>query len=407
MKHLRYGLIAVVLMFCGITIFTSCSVDDDPNVPREQVTTDPRVTSIDYVAASKMTVYNIEYPSTDPFGKPVMLSGTITVGDEVNASTPARGLLLYNHFTEFRADQCPSKGELSIQKIICGSGLITISADYYGFGITEDKQQAYCISSVNAQASVDALLAAKKLLPQLGYAWDEDILFNAGYSQGGQTTMAVVRLIDEKYPDLHITYSFAGGGSYDIPATYRDFIESDVTGMPATVISVLLAYNEYFSLGIPRSEIFIEPVLSHIDDWVLSKKYTNEQINEKVGSLHVSSFATPALLDLGSSLSKRYWEALEKDNLCKGWKPRKDEHILLVHNTSDITVPPSNTVNMVAFLKEQGVENVSVMLDDYGSLFGQPAHETGAVVFAMSAIIQVCATLNIKVWFNLSDLNLF
>ena len=105
--------------------------------------------------------------------------------------------------------------------------------------------------------------------------------------------------------------------------------------------------------------------------------------------------------------SKRYLEVLEKDNLCKGWKPRKDEHILLVHNTSDITVPPSNTVNMAAFLKQQGVEDVKVMMDDFGESFGQPAHETGAVIFMVNAILQVRQTLDIKLWFNLSDINLF
>lgn len=407
MKELKFGLLAVVLLFCGVTMFTSCSSDDYPTVPDEQVVGAPRVLSMDYEAESKMKVYNIEYPSTDPFGKPVMLSGTITVGDEVNSTSPALGLLLYNHFTIYRADQCPSKGELSVQRLVCGSGLITISADYYGFGITEDKQQAYCISSVNAQASVDALLAAKKLLPELGYSWNDDILFNAGYSQGGQTSMGVVRLIDEKYPDLHITYTFAGGGSYDIPQTYRDFIQSDVTGMPATVISVLLAYNEYFSMGIPLSEIFIEPTLSHIDEWVLSKKYTNEEINEFVGSLNISAFATPALLDLESGLSKRYFEVLEKDNLCKGWTPRKDEHIVLIHNASDITVPSSNTVNMAAFLKAQGVEDVNVMLNDYGTLPKLPAHETGALVFVSAAVSQICSTLGINIWFKLSDVKLF
>ena len=410
MKQLKYGLIIVILICCGVPMFTSCSTDSadaPPEQPQEQVVPSPRVTSKRYVAKSKMTVYNIEYPSTDPFGKPAMLSGTITIGDEVNTSTPARGLLLYNHFTVFCADQCPSKGYLNVQQYVCGSGLITVSADYYGFGITEDKLQAYCVSKTNAQASVDALLAAKKLLRELGYSWNDDILFNAGYSQGGQTSMAVVRLIDEKYPDLHITYTFAGGGPYDIPQTYRDFIASDITGMPTTVISVLLAYNEYCSLGVPRSDLFIEPTLSHIDEWILSKKYTNEEINAKVGSQHISDFATPIIINLESAVSKRYLEVLEKDNLCKGWKPRKDEHILLVHNTSDITVPPSNTVNMAAFLKQQGVEDVKVVMDDFGESFGQPAHETGAVIFMVNAILQVCQTLDIKLWFNLSDINLF
>lgn len=41
----------------------------------------------------------------------------------------------------------------------------------------------------------------------------------------------------------------------------------------------------------------------------------------------------------------------------------------------------------------------------YASL--TPAHETGAVIFTVNAILQVCKTLDIKLWFNLSDLKLF
>ena len=52
----------------------------------------------------------------------------------------------------------------------------------------------------------------KKLLNAIkfymGFRW-KDNLFNVGYSQGGQTSLAVVRLITEKYPNIHITKTFA------------------------------------------------------------------------------------------------------------------------------------------------------------------------------------------------------
>ena len=410
-KHWLWMLVAVLTMLSP-AVLTSCSSDDDPAAEQpEEVIQLPEARVYETVRYDKdnTTAYNFEYPSTDPFGKPVTLSGTITVGDEVNASSPARGLLLYNHFTVYRADQCPSKGDLDVQKAVTGSGLITISADYYGFGITEDKQQAYCIAGVNAQASVDALLAAKKLLPTLGYTWDDHVLFNAGYSQGGQTSLGVVRLIDQKYPDLHITWTFAGGGSYDIPETYRQMIKSDTSGMPSTVISVLLAYNEYFELGIPREQIFKEPVLSNIDEWVLSKKYSRTAIDDKVGSLSVSQFATPEMLDLNSSLSQKYMAALEKDNLCKGWHPRAENRILLVHNTKDITVPVENTENLYRFLIEQGVpeDNISYKVSNMGQLPNTPAHEMGAVFFAIHAITQVCEELDIKPWIDPSKFTNF
>ena len=131
------------------------------------------VTDSTYDASSHMKVYNFVYPSVDPAGEPIMLSGTITLGDDVSRQTPAKGLILYNHFTIYRADQCPSRGELSTQKIALGYGLITISPDYYGFGATEHHHQAYCLSLYNARTSIDALLAAKLLLAEIGEARED------------------------------------------------------------------------------------------------------------------------------------------------------------------------------------------------------------------------------------------
>lgn len=404
MKQFKLWMLAAILALCGSMTFTSCTNEDNSADIDDPVVLKARVLSSIHIDEALSTVYTIEYPSTDPFGKPIMLSGTITVSDMVTANTRAKGLLLYNHYTIHRADQCPSAGNLKVELITAGSGLITISPDYYGFGITGDKLQAYCISQTNAQASVDALLAAKELLPTLGYSWNDNILFNIGYSQGGQTAMGVVRLIDEKYPNLHVTYTFAGGGSYDIPATYSQFIQSGITGMPSTVVSVLLAYNEYYGLNIPREEIFKEPLLSNIDEWMLSKKYTSEEIDTKIGSLALSDFLTPAMLDIKSPISTRFIEAMEQDNLSKGWTPRTYDNIVLVHHIKDITVPVINAMKLYEFLKYSGVENITPYVSDFGSIAEQPAHETGAIVFASTAMTYICKILGIDAWFNVADL---
>lgn len=356
-----------------------------------------RITDSVYYAADHMMAYNYVYPSTDPYGEPVMLSGTITMGDGVGRQSAAPALVLYNHFTVYRADQCPTRGDLTVQKVLARSPMITVSADYYGFGVTEHEHQAYCISAVNAQASVDALLAARELLAAMGYRW-EDRLFNVGYSQGGQTSMGVVRLVAERYPDLDITCTMAGAGSYDIPATYSRFLVDTVAGMPSTVISVLLSYNEYFGLGARRDEVFIEPVLSHIDEWVLSKRYTREQIDSLVGSLRVSDYVTPTMLDTSSALSQRFLGAMQTDNLCQGWSPRGDERIVLFHNTQDITVPVENTENMYRYLTAHGVSNVTLDVADYGSSAALPAHESGALYFIVHTRDLVCDILGIEPW---------
>ena len=363
----------------------SCNKDDSG-----QKLPAAKITGTKYYPEDKMTAYNIEYPSTDPFGNPVTLSGAITVGDEIkDGKAPAVGVVLVNHFTVYRKDQCPSKGDLMIQKFVVGSHMVGVSADYYGFGCTEDKNQAYCVGSVNAQASIDCLLAARELFPSINISMDEskNYLFNLGYSQGGQTTVAVEKLVAEKYPDIKITHSFAGGGPYDMPATYREMTQTDISGMPSTIISVMLAFNEYYQLGYSRDRLLRGDALAHADDWLLSKNYTQQEIDKMIGSLSFSNFASTEIQDMKSEVSQKLMQALEKENLAKTWRPAKGARIALVHHKKDITVPPVNQVNLYDYLvntlglsKEDITETV---VGDITWMEDMPAHENGAIDFAL------------------------
>lgn len=388
--------IALILTIFCLSL-SSCNKDEEPASTPEGPLSKAYITDSTHVANCQMKIYNFAYPSTDPYGQPVMLSGTITLHDTVGRHSPALGLLLYNHYTVYRADQCPSRGELEMQMRMLLSGLITISPDYYGFGITEQHHQAYCISSANAQASVDALIAAKSLLTQLGYHWN-DYLFNAGYSQGGQTAIAVLRLVSQRYPDIRFTYTMAGAGSYDIPETYRRFLDASLTGMPSTVASVLLAYNEFKGLHYAHDQLFIDPLLSHIDDWIYSKRYTRQQIDSLVGSLNLTHFVNPTLLDTTTDLTRNFLRVFDEDNLCHGWTPRTDERLMLFHGSQDITVPVSNTENLYRFLTESGVQDVDLKILNIQATDETPAHENGALAFAYFAIGRLCEILDIQPW---------
>ena len=373
---------------------------DNPE-PQPQPVPEPEgaihITDSALYAAEHLTAYNYVYPSTGPDGQPVTLSATITVGDEVKQSKSALGIILYNHFSIFRADQCPSRGELSIQKTLASSPLITVSPDYYGFGSSEAMHQAYCISAVNAQACVDALLAAKELLTKMGYTWDDN-LFNVGYSQGGQTTMGVTRLVAQRYPDIRITCTLAGAGPYDLTTTYRTMMQDTVIDQPSNTISVLLAYNEFAELGMQPSQMFLEPVASHIDEWFYSKQYTRQQIDALVGSDSPTDYLSQDLIDLGSDLALQLAQAFETDNLCKGWTPRSDEPIYLFHNTQDNIVSPENTANLYRHLTAAGAARVTLDTAAYGSSASVNGHDTGAIYFVIKAINTICDMLGIEPW---------
>ena len=100
-----------------------------------------------------------------------------------------------------------------------------------------------------------------------------------------------------------------------------------------------------------------------------------------MGTNDISAFVNSDMMDFNTPYAQQLLEALDSDNLCKGWTPRSDEHLILVHHTLDGAVPAENTSNLAAFMQQQGVQNVEVVMDDFGSYFGMPAHETGAMIF--------------------------
>ena len=410
-----------MLLSTGV-VTTSCSVEDIPAEEPVIKLPEARITETIRMDDKKATVYNIEYPSVDPFGKPVTLSGSIIVGDGVDDNNmKAEGLVLYNHFTVFHKSECPSKGDLVVPLLVAGSKMILVAADYYGFGVTEDKHQAYCISRTNAQASVDALLAAQKLLKEKGYAW-EDRLFNLGYSQGGQTSIGVLRLLAEKYPDIKVTHTVAGGGPYDIGETYRQLVEKGESSQPSTVISSVLSYNEFSNLGIKNEDIFKEDIVNKIPKYLLSKDYKRPEIEEALGVTKVADMFQPVMFDFDSDISKKLMAAFENDNLCQGWTPRGTERISLVHNKLDGCVPYANATKMVDFFKQQGFKvdgkssdryvDGNVYLNDFSLPDGalKPdlgAHEAGALYFAIEFLLVASHYLELEEpWFDLSDIDL-
>ncbi len=425
MKKSIILLVSLMMLLSTGVVTTSCSDSDDANGASIQLPA-ARITETIRKDDKKATVYNIEYPSVDPFGNPVTLSGSIIVGDEVDANgKKAAGTVLYNHFTVFQKDQCPSHGDLAVPLVVVGSKMIVVAADYYGFGVTEDKDQAYCISRTNAQASVDALIAARQLLKEMGYTWD-DLLFNVGYSQGGQTSMGVLRLLAEKYPDIKVTHTIAGGGPYDIGETYRELVSKGKSTMPSTVISSFLSYDEFYNLGISYADVFKEDIIKKIEEYLLSKKYKRSELEGKLAPEDLALVFLPAMFDFDSPISQKLMEVFEKDNLCKGWTPRKNERITLVHNKQDGCVPYANATKMADFLEKQGftvdrdntdnryvdgkVFFYSIDLDEGALLTNLGAHEEGALAFAMEFMTAACHYLGLEKWWwtpSIDDLDGF
>ena len=333
--------------------------------------------------------YVFNYPSVDPFGKPCTLSGTITVDKTlIEDNKPYNGILLYNHFTIYATTQAPSRGAVEFPTGAAFTNFIVVAPDYYGFGITEKEPQAYCISRANGRASLDAYLAAKRLIEDLNVKKGDDFVI-AGYSEGGQTTMGVLREISERHPEIKVKRAFAGDGPYDINSMY-DTITQGYTEMPSTACNVLYAFNHFFRLGYGIHDYLKDPVASHFDEWFLSKQYKRKALDEElIKTKKTSDICTEAVLNTNSTLSRRFKEAFSADALTSGWTPRKDFDVMLFHDTKDDVVPVENFYAMSKFLKDHGIKTEE-FVGEYSSEtikeLGVTNHETSALTFFLRII---------------------
>lgn len=345
-KYILMAGLAALAMF-------SCSRDDLAPEPEREPLPPARIVSVSHDDTYGMTVCSIEYPSVDPEGNPVTLSALITYGDEISELCPAQGIILMSRFTAFGLADTPSGGYLICQEALVGSGLVCISPDLYGFGATKDKLQAYCMGFTNAQASIDALLAAQELIQGMDLPFEpgkDNRIFNLGYSQGGQTAIGVLKLASEKYPDLHFAHTFAGSGPYDMLETFNFMIDGEESHYPPTVLLALIAYNEYYHLGYTLSDLFLPSAIPVIEQYILSKDYRRSQVIEQFPVQPLESWIKADLLKPDTEIFQRFKAAFAKENLCTGWVPSKEGKIYLFSSPEDEVVAPANTRNLYQFL---------------------------------------------------------
>lgn len=300
-----------------------------------------------------------EYPSKDVEGNTVTISGAIWVPSNIyDGSAPCDGVVLYNHFTHTKATEQVSVYGEEICNGVLSSPLkpnyIFVISDFLGFGSTVDRPQAYLCGETNARNSLDGLLAGRQLMN------DKDIpqgkyLFNMGYSQGGTETMFVAKLRDMEYKDKGITFdkTFAGGGPLDFEMAYTEMVEKGVSSYTVGLVLLLVSLNENYHLGLDYKQVFLEPVASHIDEWILSKKYDPFDLNSKIGTDSLKNIFQPDYLNINSEAAKSLCRKLNDITLVNGWEPDPTQHYFIEHSRHDTYVYIQSVRGIISWMEEK------------------------------------------------------
>lgn len=303
------------------------------------------------------------YPSIDNNWDTVTLSGKVILP---KGRKPKR-LILVSHYTVCSNAEAPSNC-FSLEGMIAPMGYGLIIPDYMGYGVTVNQVHPYLVMDLTARNVLDMYHAVKPWLEAVGMEPEEPEIILMGYSQGGANTMAVERLIEREYyadenpKQVKIHRVFAGGGPYDVKATYEQFVTTDLASYPVGVPLVVQGMILGNKLNIKIEDLVRPRVSDHIDEWINSKRYTTSQINKFIGTKVTHEILTEEAMDQRSwKVSELQKAMIENSIVSFSWMP--EAAVYIAHSIDDETVTFQNAVNAKA---KWSASNITYNFGHYG-----------------------------------------
>ena len=292
------------------------------------------------------------YRSADPQGKPVELSALLLIPDAAwNGTKPVTGICLTNHGTIASNTECPTM-KAQIEGALAWRNFAVVMPDYYGFGASSDRPQAFLDAETTARGNIDAYLAALQLLKDHEVTIP-DRLYSFGYSQGGFNSMANLKYVS-KHPELNVNFDrvMCGGSPFDVELTWDTYTQGTFRNAIAFIPISMVSINESQQLGLSYDKLFKGSLLDNWRDWILSKQYNIDAINAKIGTNDLSAILNDEFMSRKGDAYTAIMDVCRRYSLTSGWTPPAGTKILLYHSKQDDTVPYENLTAMKDFLDQ-------------------------------------------------------
>ena len=282
--------------------------------------------------------------------------------------------IVVSHYTIGSNAECPSNC-FPIEGVLCHLGYAMIFPDYEGYGVDSGRVHPYLMLQQTAMDVYNMYEAASRFLENTDYAPEEEKIYLMGFSQGGAVTMATQWYI-ESYMGIGelVGQVFAGGGPYDVRATYNNFIETDKVNIPAAVPLIVQGMIVGNNMSIKMEDLLQSWVYEKIDDWINSKKYTVLQLKEMMGTTKTSDILTEEGMDPTSDVVSELYKVMSENSiLAFNWTPTAPVYML--HSMDDDVVPFVNASKAKVQWKDA---NIQYNFGHYGS------HTSAAMRFIFS-----------------------
>lgn len=286
---------AHILLLLTVLLVSSCNNDDtpDPVLPNETLVNSELGTSLNqgliqtfyglmgsqYPEASGLAaevksgvnVYLVEY-NTVFEGRNLVASGVVAVpavaGNYPVLSFQRGTSVLYSEAPthNYMFDISNPESTTALVESMASLGFVVVIADYPGFGSSEQVFHPY-LEKVNTMASLtDLLFAARELL-----SLDEmeakmnGQLYLAGYSQGGWSTMQLLKELEQApFEAFDLQAASCGAGPYNLAQMNKMVLNEEEFPMPYYFAYLLHAYEQHGLIENPLDELFAEEYAAKI-----------------------------------------------------------------------------------------------------------------------------------------------
>ncbi len=303
------------------------------------------------------------------------------------------GIFTFGHGLMIKDFEVPSNNDniyAFISKGIAANGFIAAAPDYIHLGpFASPGFQAFMNERTESAATIDLIRAIKTFAAAQEIQLSEQ-LFLSGYSQGGHSSMATAKAIQENYAgELSVTALSSGGGTYFLSGTAADSLASltRVTPEPHAFCLILRSYAEVYadslqangfdldgarvldSLFKPPYNDILKPMLDRVDPFFDQFQLDSVPIR----------MLNDAWKDMFINDPNHYFRKLLSYNDLYDWSPQMP--VVMFHSTADIENPIENVFFTLQQFQLNGAPDVEIQTVDN---FSHPDAALPYVLFTLN-----------------------
>ncbi|MFA6651432.1 MAG: alpha/beta hydrolase [Bacteroidales bacterium] len=288
----------------------------------------------------------ISYTTKDPNGSPILASGLIMRPE----GRKSKGVLHFFPSAKIDKNKAGSELMLTFEGLLSFFGYTVIVPDLVGYGISSYAEYPFLFSDNTGLVAYDMHLATAEYFRSQGIPFSKKVTIG-GYSMGGMGVVSLHRHI-EKYDEAGIVveHSYPGGGVYDLGMAVDVLAQTKYCTFPF-VPYMYVAMDYWYELGLHYEDVFIDPLLSNMDDW-LSRKYLAHEMREFIGADLTTYMHPDFFTDEKNESLNKVDSCLRLHSVIEGWVPRAP--MTIIHTEDDTMAPFQTAECMYETFKHNG-----------------------------------------------------